>query len=150
MTLTGEYAPSTARWAREQAERYEASDGAEAADLRGRPVIVLTSVGARTGKLRKTALMRVEHAGVYAVVASLGGAPKHPVWYYNLKAHPLVELQDGPNKRKYVAREVDGDEKATWWERAVDAWPDYAKYQTRTERQIPVFVLDPVADDGNR
>ena len=150
MTLTGEYAPSTARWAREQAERYEASDGAEAADLRGRPVIVLTSVGARTGKLRKTALMRVEHAGVYAVVASLGGAPKHPVWYYNLKAHPLVELQDGPNKREYVAREVDGDEKATWWERAVDAWPDYAKYQTRTERQIPVFVLDPVADDGNR
>ena len=93
--------------------------------------------------------MRVEHAGVYAVVASLGGAPKHPVWYYNLKAHPLVELQDGPNKREYVAREVDGDEKATWWERAVDAW-DYAKYQTRTERQIPVFVLDPVADDGNR
>ena len=150
MPLTGEYAPSTARWAREQAERYEASDGAEAADLRGRPVIVLTSVGARTGKLRKTALMRVEHAGVYAVVASLGGAPKHPVWYYNLKAHPLVELQDGPNKREYVAREVDGDEKATWWERAVDAWPDYAKYQTRTERQIPVFVLDPVADDGNR
>jgi len=150
MPLSGEYAPSTARWAREQAERYEASDGAEAADLRGRPVIVLTSVGARTGKLRKTALMRVEHAGVYAVVASLGGAPKHPVWYYNLKAHPLVELQDGPNKREYVAREVDGDEKATWWERAVDAWPDYAKYQTRTERQIPVFVLDPVADDGNR
>ncbi len=150
MPLSGEYAPSTARWAREQAERYEASAGAEAADLRGRPVIVLTSVGARTGKLRKTALMRVEHAGVYAVVASLGGAPKHPVWYYNLKAHPLVELQDGPNKREYVAREVDGDEKATWWQRAVDAWPDYAKYQTRTERQIPVFVLDPVADDGNR
>jgi len=146
MPLTGEYAPSTARWAREQAERYEASDGAEAADLRGRPVIVLTSVGARTGKLRKTALMRVEHDGVYAVVASLGCAPKHPVWYYNLKAHPLVELQDGPNKREYVAREVDGDEKATWWERAVDAWPDYAKYQTKTERQIPVFVLDPAAE----
>jgi len=150
MPLTGEYAPSTARWAREQAERYEASDGTQAADLRGRPVIVLTSIGARTGKLRKTALMRVEHDGVYAVVASLGGAPKHPVWYYNLKAHPLVELQDGPNKREYVAREVEGDEKAVWWERAVDAWPDYAKYQTRTERQIPVFVLDPVADDGSR
>jgi len=150
MPLTGEYAPSTARWAREQAERYEASDGTEAADLRGRPVIVLTSIGARTGKLRKTALMRVEHDGVYAVVASLGGAPKHPVWYYNLKAHPLVELQDGPNKREYVAREVEGDEKAVWWERAVDAWPDYAKYQTRTECQIPVFVLDPVADDGSR
>lgn len=150
MPLTGEYAPSTARWAREQAERYEASDGAEAADLRGRPVIVLTSVGARTGKLRKTALMRVEHDGVYAVVASLGGAPKHPVWYYNLKAHPLVELQDGPNKREYVAREVDGDEKATWWERAVDAWPDYARYQTKTERQIPVFVLDPAAADSDQ
>jgi len=150
MPLTGEYAPSTARWAREQAERYEASDGAEAADLRGRPVIVLTSVGARTGKLRKTALMRVEHDGVYAVVASLGGAPKHPVWYYNLKAHPLVELQDGPNKREYVAREVDGDEKATWWERAVDAWPDYAKYQRKTERQIPVFVLDPAAADSDQ
>jgi len=150
MPLTGEYAPSTARWAREQAERYEASDGTQAADLRGRPVIVLTSIGARTGKLRKTALMRVEHDGVYAVVASLGGAPKHPVWYYNLKAHPLVELQDGPNKREYVAREVEGDEKAVWWERAVDAWPDYAKYQTRTERQIPVFVLDPVAHVGSR
>jgi len=150
MPLTGEYAPSTARWAREQAERYEASNGAEAADLRGRPVIVLTSVGARTGKLRKTALMRVEHDGVYAVVASLGGAPKHPVWYYNLKAHPLVELQDGPNKREYVAREVDGDEKATWWERAVDAWPDYARYQTKTERQIPVFVLDPAAADSDQ
>ena len=150
MPLTGEYAPSTARWAREQAERYEASDGAEAADLRGRPVIVLTSLGARTGRLRKTALMRVEHDGVYAVVASLGGAPKHPVWYYNLKAHPLVELQDGPNKREYVAREVDGDEKATWWERAVDAWPDYAKYQTKTERQIPVFVLDPAAADSDQ
>jgi len=150
MPLTGEYAPSTARWAREQAERYEASDGAEAADLRGRPVIVLTSVGARTGKLRKTALMRVEHDGVYAVVASLGGAPKHPVWYYNLKAHPLVELQDGPNKREYVAREVDGDEKAAWWKRAVDAWPDYARYQTKTERQIPVFVLDPADADSSR
>jgi F420H(2)-dependent quinone reductase len=142
--LTGDYEPSTASWARRQAERYEASNGAVAGDLRGRPIIVLTSVGAKTGKLRKTALMRVEHDGMYAVVASLGGAPKNPVWYYNLKAQPHVELQDGPIKRDYQAREVTGDEKALWWERAVEAWPDYARYQTRTARQIPVFVLEPV------
>src|SRR6187402_197969 len=109
MPLTGEYEPSTAAWARKQAERYEASRGAEATDLRGRPIIVLTSVGARTGKLRKTALMRVEHDGDYAVVASLGGSPKHPVWYHNLKANPLVELQDGPIRKDYLAREVTGD-----------------------------------------
>ncbi len=144
MPLTGDYAPSTAGWARKQAERYEATDGSEASDLRGRPVIVLTSVGAKSGKLRKTALMRIEHAGTYAVVASMGGAPKHPVWYHNLKANPHVELQDGPAKRDYRAREVTGDEKAVWWGRAVEAWPDYAKYQTRTARQIPVFVLDPI------
>ena len=143
MPLTGDYEPSTAGWARKQAERYEATDGAEANDLRGRPVIILTSVGARTGKLRKTALMRVEHAGDYAVVASMGGAPKHPVWYHNLKANPHVELQDGGSKRDYLAREVSGDEKTVWWARAVDAWPDYAKYQTKTDRQIPVFVLEP-------
>jgi F420H(2)-dependent quinone reductase len=142
--LTGDYEPSTASWARRQAERYEASNGAEAGDLRGRPIIVLTSVGAKTGKLRKTALMRVEHDGMYAVVASLGGAPRHPVWYYNLKAQPHVELQDGPIKRDYRAREVTGDEKAVWWERAVEAWPDYARYQTKTARQIPVFVLEPI------
>jgi deazaflavin-dependent oxidoreductase (nitroreductase family) len=142
--LTGDYEPSTASWARRQAERYEASNGAEAGDLRGRPVIVLTSVGAKTGKLRKTALMRVEHDGTYAVVASLGGAPRHPVWYYNLKAQPHVELQDGPIKRDYQAREVTGDQKAVWWERAVEAWPDYARYQTKTARQIPVFVLEPI------
>jgi F420H(2)-dependent quinone reductase len=142
--LTGDYEPSTASWARRQAERYEASNGAVAGDLRGRPIIVLTSVGAKTGKLRKTALMRVEHDGMYAVVASLGGAPKNPVWYYNLKAEPHVELQDGPIKRDYQAREVTGDEKALWWERAVEAWPDYARYQTKTARQIPVFVLEPI------
>ena len=105
---------------------------------------MLTSVGARTGKLRKTALMRVEHDGVYAVVASQGGSPKHPVWYHNLKAEPHVELQDGAVKRDYLAREVTGDEKAVWWERAVATWPDYARYQTKTERQIPVFVLEPI------
>lgn len=148
MPLTGEYAPSTAGYARKQAERYEASNGSQAADLRGRPIIVLTSVGAKSGKLRKTALMRVEHDGVYAVVGSLGGAAKHPVWYYNLKANPHVELQDGPAKRDYEAREVTGDEKATWWERAVEAWPDYANYQKRTKRQIPVFVLEPIDEAG--
>ena len=144
MPLSGDYAPSTASWARRQAEQYEASNGADAGDLRGRPIIVLTSVGAKTGRLRKTALMRVEHEGSYAVVASLGGAPRHPVWYYNLKAHPHVELQDGPMKRDYQAREATGDEKALWWERAVETWPDYARYQAKTTRQIPVFVLEPV------
>jgi deazaflavin-dependent oxidoreductase (nitroreductase family) len=144
MPLTGEYAPSTAGWARKQVERYEATNGKEANDLRGRPIIVLTSLGAKTGKLRKTPLMRVEHEGLYAVVASQGGAPKHPVWYFNLKSNPHVELQDGSTKRDYLARELSGDEKAVWWKRAVEAWPDYAKYQTRTKRQIPVFVLEPV------
>ena len=145
MPLTGDYAPGTARWARDQADRYEASGGAQSGDLRGRPIIVLTSVGAKTGKLRKTALMRVEHEGVYAVVASLGGAPRHPVWYYNLRKEPHVELQDGALRRDYLAREVTGDEKAAWWARAVEAWPDYARYQAKTERQIPVFVLEPMA-----
>ncbi|HET9614198.1 MAG TPA: nitroreductase family deazaflavin-dependent oxidoreductase, partial [Candidatus Limnocylindrales bacterium] len=105
---------------------------------------VLTSVGARTGLLRKTALMRVEHEGRYAVVASLGGAPKHPVWYFNLKKNPQVELQDGPTKGDYLAREVTGAEKAAWWDRAVEVWPDYAKYQAKTSREIPVFVLEPI------
>ena len=142
MPLSGEYAPSTSGWARKQTELYEATDGQQGGDLRGRPIIILTSVGAKTGKLRKTALMRVEHDGVYAVVASQGGAPRHPVWYYNLTQNPHVELQDGAVKRDYLAREVSGDEKALWWERAVATWPDYAKYQLKTERQIPVFVLD--------
>jgi deazaflavin-dependent oxidoreductase (nitroreductase family) len=111
-------------------------------------VIVLTSVGAKTGKLRKTPLMRVEHDGRYAVVASLGGAPQHPVWYCNLKANPHVELQDGDTKRDYTAREVTGDEKDEWWARAVDTWPDYAKYQAKTDRVIPVFVLEPLGSDA--
>ncbi len=131
MPLNGEYAPSTAEWARKQAERYEASDGAVSGALRGRPIIVLTSVGATTGMLRKTALMRVAHDDVYAVVASLGGAARNPVWYHNLKANPHCELQDGPSRRDYLAREVSGDEKAVWWARAVEAWPDYAKYQSQ-------------------
>jgi F420H(2)-dependent quinone reductase len=143
--LHGEYEPSPSGWAREQAELYEATDGREGGDLRGRPVIVLTSVGAKTGKLRKTPLMRVERDGVYAVVASLGGAPKHPVWYYNLRENPHVELQDRDVKRDYTAREVDGEEKREWWARAVETWPDYATYQTKTERRIPVFVLEPMS-----
>jgi deazaflavin-dependent oxidoreductase (nitroreductase family) len=142
MPLEGDYAPSTSDWARTQAELFEATDGAEGAELRGMPVIVLTSIGAKTGMLRKTALMRVEHAGEYAVVASLGGAPKHPVWYFNLVKNPHVELQDGAEKTDYVAREVTGAEKALWWERAVAAYPPYAEYQDKTDRQIPVFVLN--------
>jgi len=144
MPITGDYEPSTSDWARENAEEYMASGGTRGTELKGRPVILLTTVGAKTGKIRKTPLMRVEHDGEYAVVASLGGAPKNPVWYYNIKANPQVELQDGPAAGDYEAREVFGDEKAAWWERAVAAWPDYADYQKKTERQIPVFVLSPV------
>jgi F420H(2)-dependent quinone reductase len=144
MPITGEYEPSTSDWARENAEEYMESGGTKGTELKGRPVILLTTVGAKTGKIRKTPLMRVEHDGEYAVVASLGGAPKNPVWYYNIKAHPHVELQDGPATGDYEAREVFGDEKAAWWERAVAAWPDYADYQKKTDRQIPVFVLSPV------
>ncbi|MFD8250157.1 nitroreductase family deazaflavin-dependent oxidoreductase [Nocardia sp. NPDC059691] len=143
MPLTGEYEPSTSDWAREQAEKYENSGGTEGATLQGVPIILLTTKGAKTGKLRKTPLMRVEHDGEYAVVASLGGAPKHPVWYHNIKAEPHVELRDGTVNKDYTAREVFGDEKAQWWERAVEVWPDYANYQTKTDRQIPVFVLTP-------
>ncbi len=141
MPLAGEYEPSTSQWARDQAELYERTDGAEGGTLRGAPVIILTSVGAKTGKLRKTGLMRVEHDGEYAVVASLGGAPKHPVWYHNLIANPHVELQDGPEKKDYLAREVSGIERETWWKRAVEVWPDYDEYAKKTDRIIPVFVL---------
>ncbi len=144
MPLTGEYEPGTSEWSRKQTETFEASNGAEANTLRGKPIIVLTSVGAKSGKLRKNALMRVEHDGVYAVVASLGGAPKPPTWYWNLRANPHVELQDGPVRRDYTAREVSGEERAAWWERAVEAWPDYANYQLKTDREIQVFVLDPL------
>jgi F420H(2)-dependent quinone reductase len=146
MPLTGEYEPGTSAWARKQAEAYEASDGTKSATLRGKPVIVLTSVGARTGKLRKTALMRVEHDGTYAVVASKGGSASHPTWYHNLVANPHVELQDGATRRDYTARELHDAERAAWWERAVEVWPDYAGYQRGTEREIPVFVLEPRPD----
>ena len=141
MPLSGEYAPSPSAWAREQAETYEATNGAEAGEVSGLPVIVLTSVGAKTGKLRKTPLMRVEHDGEYAVVGSLGGAPKNPVWVYNVRAEPHVELQDGPEKHDYLAREVEGDERELWWKRCVQAFPNYADYQRKTDRLIPVFVL---------
>jgi F420H(2)-dependent quinone reductase len=146
MPLEGEYAPGTSDWARKQAELIEASGGTEGLTLRdtGLPVIVLTTLGAKSGKLRKTALMRVEHDGVYAVVASRGGAPEHPQWYWNLVAHPEVELQDETEKHDYRAREVFGDEKALWWERSVAAYPPYADYQAKTDRQIPVFLLERV------
>lgn len=128
---------------RKQVELYEGSAGAESNTMRGKPVIILTSRGATSGKIRKTPLMRIEHDGRYAVVASQGGAPEHPTWYHNLVADPHVELQDGPAKQDMTAREVTGDEKAQWWERAVAAWPDYAAYQKKTDREIPVFALEP-------
>ncbi|MDY6870025.1 MAG: nitroreductase family deazaflavin-dependent oxidoreductase [Actinomycetota bacterium] len=144
MPLTGEYEPSTSAWAREQAGKFMESGGTEATEFNGKPIILLTTVGAKSGKLRKTPLMRVEHQGEYAVVASLGGAPKHPVWYCNIKKNPRVELQDRTVTKEYDAREVFGEEKAEWWDRAVEVWPDYAEYQKKTDREIPVFVLTPV------
>ena len=144
MPLTGEYEPNALEWVRKQVELYESSDGTEGTTIVGMPVVVLTMLGAKSGKLRKIPLMRVEHEGRYAAVASMGGQPTHPVWYFNLLAHPLLELQDGPVKRDYRARLVEGDEKALWWKRAVAAYPEYAEYQKKTDREIPVFVLDPV------
>jgi deazaflavin-dependent oxidoreductase (nitroreductase family) len=143
MPLQGEYEPSSAKWVRDQVEEIESSGGTKGTMLRGVPVVVITSVGSKSGKLRKNPVMRVEHDGVYAAVASKGGAPEHPSWYRNLVEHPLVELQDGPSKGDYRAREVSGEERAQWWERAVQVWPDYADYQTKTDREIPVFVLEP-------
>ncbi|UNK71508.1 nitroreductase family deazaflavin-dependent oxidoreductase [Microbacterium sp. H1-D42] len=145
MPLHGEYLPSTSEWARTQAETFEASRGAEANEMQGKPVIVLTTVGAKTGGLRKTALMRVEHDGEYAVVASRGGAPEHPAWYWNMKKNAHVELQDGEEVADYVARELDGDERSQWWARANAVWPHYEEYQQKTERVIPVFVLEPIS-----
>ena len=144
MPLEGEYEPSPWDLIADQVKLYEESGGREGNLLEGKPCIILTSRGRKTGKLRKTPLMRVEHNGTYAVVASMGGAPQHPVWYYNLVANPDVTLQDGPNVYDLRARQVTGDEKAEWWARAVEAWPDYEKYQASTDREIPVFVLEPV------
>ncbi|MCX4850904.1 nitroreductase family deazaflavin-dependent oxidoreductase [Streptomyces sp. NBC_00893] len=145
MPLQGEYEPSPEQWVRDQVELFESSGGTEGTTMRGMPVIILTTRGAKSGKIRKTPLMRVEHDGRYAVVASQGGAPKHPVWYHNIVADPRVELQDGPLRRDMNAREATGEEKNVWWGRAVEAFPDYADYQQKTDRQIPLFVLEPAA-----
>ncbi len=143
MPLEGEYAPSPWSFAADQVEMYEKSGGTEGTELQGAKVVILTTRGRHSGKIRKTPLMRVEHDGKYAVVASLGGAPKHPVWYYNLVAHPEVTLQDGPDVYEMKARELTGAERDEWWKYAVAAWPAYDDYQAKTERVIPVFVLEP-------
>jgi deazaflavin-dependent oxidoreductase (nitroreductase family) len=145
MPINGEYEPSAAAWVREQVELYESSGGTKGTTLRntGMPVVIVTNLGASSGKVRKTPVMRVEHDGRYAVVASQGGAPTHPLWYHNIVAHPLVELQDGLVKRDMIARQVTGGERDQWWQRAVGAYPPYADYQKKTDRQIPVFVLAP-------
>ena len=142
MPLTGIYQPGTSDWARIQAETFESSGGTRRGDFDGMPIVVVTSVGAKSGSLRKTALMRVEHDGMYAIVASVGGGQKYPSWYYNIRANPHVELQDVSAKADYVARELAGDERQTWWERACAAFPPYAEYQTRTDRLIPVLLLE--------
>jgi deazaflavin-dependent oxidoreductase (nitroreductase family) len=145
MPLSGEYQPSPEQWVRDQVALYEGSGGTEGTTMRGVPVVVLTSLGAKSGKIRKNPLMRVEHEGAYAVVASQGGAPKHPTWYHNLVAHPQVELQDGTVRQDMTAREAEGVERELWWGRAVEVWPDYAEYQKKTDRVIPVFVLEPTS-----
>lgn len=147
MPLQGEYEPSTQKWVRDQVELYESSGGTQGTTLRdtGLPVVIVTSRGATSGKLRKTPLMRVEHDGRYLAVASQGGAPTHPAWYRNLLADPHVEVQDGPTRQDMVARELHGAERDEWWSRAVEAFPPYAEYQTKTERLIPVFLLEPAA-----
>lgn len=145
MSNENEYQPSPWEWVSTQVETYERTGGTEGNTLMdtGMPVIIVTTVGAKTGAIRKTPLMRVEHYGEYALVASMGGAPKHPVWYFNLLAHPeSVRIQDGPEPFDVSIREVVGDEKATWWERSVAAYPPYAEYQEKTERQIPVFIAN--------
>jgi F420H(2)-dependent quinone reductase len=145
VTIKGEYEPSTRDWVRKHVDAITEQGTTTAANIKGLPIVMLTMRGAKSGKIRKVPLMRVEHDGQYAAVASLGGAPKNPVWYYNLVADPRVELQDGTAAGSYVAREVHGDEKAIWWERAVAAYPDYADYQRKTDRPIPVFVLEKAA-----
>jgi deazaflavin-dependent oxidoreductase (nitroreductase family) len=146
MGLDGEYEPSPEGWVRDQVEEYERSDGQRANTLRdtGLPVIIVTTRGNKTGRLRKTPLMRVEHDGEYALVASRGGAPTHPVWYHNLRADPeAVTIQDGPTPFDARVRELSGEERALWWERAVAAFPPYADYEKKTRRQIPVLLASP-------
>lgn len=145
MALIGDYEPSATAWVRDQVAEFEASDGARANTLArtGDPIVVITSVGSRSGKLRKNPVMRVEHEGSYLAVASKGGGPDDPEWAHNFRAHPEVELQDGPVKRSYDVRELAGAERDVWWQRAVEAWPTYGDYALRTERLIPVFLLVP-------
>jgi deazaflavin-dependent oxidoreductase (nitroreductase family) len=145
MTIDGEYVPSSAAWVRDQVNEYEGSGGTAGTTLRetGLPVVIVTNRGAKTGAVRKTPLMRVAHEGDYLAVGSKGGAPENPVWVYNLRKNPLVVLQDGPQTWEMTAREVTGDERAAWWERAVAAFPPYAEYQQKTDRMIPLFVLEP-------
>ena len=145
MALTGTYVPSKAEWVRKQVEQYEASGGQEANTLPGTkyPIVVVTSVGAKSGNLRKNPVMRVERDGAYLAVASKGGAPDNPEWYYNFVAHPEVDLQDGPEKKTYRAERVEGEERADLWKLAVDTWATYGEYQKKTEREIPVFLLEP-------
>jgi deazaflavin-dependent oxidoreductase (nitroreductase family) len=145
MSLKGEYEPSPAQWVRDQVQEYEGSGGTSGTTMREMPVIIVTTRGVKSGKVRKVPLMRVEHDGEYAAVASMGGAVKNPVWYYNLVADPRVEVRDGSVVQAMTAREVTGAEKAIWWERCVAAFPDYAAYQAKTDRSIPVFVLTPAA-----
>jgi deazaflavin-dependent oxidoreductase (nitroreductase family) len=151
MAIDGEYEPSPHSWVSEQVDLYERSGGTEGRLLQGTdmPVVIVTNQGARSGKVRKTPVMRVEHDGRYAMVASQGGAPTHPRWYYNLVAHPDVVLQDGPVVKKMVAREVSGEERAQWWDRAVAAYPPYAEYQKKTTREIPVFVLEAAGESAS-
>lgn len=145
MTLQGEYVPSAAGWVRDQVAAFEASDGAEANTLRdtGYPIVVITSVGAKSGKLRKNPVMRVERGGQYVAIASKGGAADDPTWADNFRAHPVVDLQDGATKKSYDVRELSGPERAEWWDHAVATWPTYAEYQRKTDREIPVFLLTP-------
>jgi len=147
MPLDGEYEPSTQQWVRDQVELIESSGGTQGNDMRGMPVVVVTNRGAKSGKLRKTPLMRVEHDGLYAIVASQGGAPDHPSWHFNLLAEPVVELQDATLRQDMTARELTGDERAQWWRRAVEAFPPYREYQFKTRREIPVWLLEPLAAD---
>ncbi len=143
MPLQGEYEPSTSGWVRDQVAEYEGSGGTAGTLLRGVPTVVVTSVGARSGKLRKHPVMRVEHDGTYAAVASKGGAPSNPAWVANLRANPVVEVRDGAVTGDYRAREATPEEHATWWPRAVAVWPDYDSYQAKTDRRIPIFLLEP-------
>ena len=145
VAIQGDYEPSPAQFVADQVALYESTDGVEGGTLMDKPVIILTTKGRHSSKVRKTPLMRVEDNGTYAVIASMGGAPKNPVWYLNLVASTAVTLQDGANVYELTAREVDGDERARWWDIAVEAWPGYADYQKSTDRKIPVIVLDPAS-----